>query len=1723
MLFEDFVNLTSVNKTPGPRKDVPAPTRRAPIADPTGAPARTSIDLGTNSTQQEKTPKPLVMPTPATFKRGPINFSSRDLAAAQDANLASNMPRPPAPETVVSGTGIPSALQGPANISRNIASEVPGMMRSPVTTAVGIGSTVLGGGDLNFGTLIDSMFPGSGVYFENLVRDYQGEFVEQNPNVTRGIGALMEAALAHPYGLLGAGPEGHPTRVQEAPPGLVPPYNIKDALRNATISGIPTKMPERPPAPRQTMSARAKLRAFQGGPIDEQTKPMASGGVAGTEWRLGDTVTLRDESGVQLLPKPGRLTDVQYHSGRAYGQVAGQSSYYPLDWSERVGGEPVRAGVPHESPKPSGPPDYMATVEDTAPFYRTPEQMKAEKEARQRFLFGNVRPQVEQPAQPKAGGDKALQLVQKDAANKKNAGPRKLLQDIELAYQAHKFGEIDLSEFNRRYDAAHKALTAAYKDPARAETAINKVIQRTQQQQSFIGENAQDAQVQSLIKMARRLEEQGASRDEIWKQTTEATKGHPELVGAFKGADGKWRVELDDGRLTIEPNAPEPDARGRSYQVEYPHVKERYPEAMQKVSAYGMKGIRREGSYYPQQRYAGIQGGTKADLRKVAGHEIAHDIQHIEGFEGGSDPQELLSTGRAGNKRDAFDQYERNKGEVEARLVERRMSMTPEYRRKRAPWRDYDVPEEDQLGSQQNVAASRSLARETPAEDLKRSIAHIQHDTSYPAAHRKYLNNVYQYLFRKSKTSKGFANAQTEAYMKLTGGKVNVPVRISDLFDAYKTVSRDRDKEMINRERNSGLSESGKKEHLVKDETTLLKHIYLYGRRVGESFDNEVPPHAAPWLIDGDSAILSPYIPDMEGARALAGNLPLSTGVKLSEGLPKEERLIPDIPRGRIPQKVQQQQAKAGGGPPARIGGGKPPPKEPSDFERFGKKPKPTTPMGMRLEGDTAISSSFGPDQGRVGASGFKLGTKEAPRPFHNPGIPSRNKAMRIFAQVEKVVSPTALSTASRGAEQIIRAVEGVGRRQVAKGMESMEAYQGLVGRLDKAAQKEFVHYIQTGGTEGSIAALKQAKGRTSVKQFEELTNNLARIYKGYADEIASLKPAEKEDFIKNYLPQMYKDKGAARAKAATFLKERRIPTYKEALEKHKLEPITDNPIEMTMRYMAGMRRFLDVKHIVQEGIAAGYIRKFDRRRTPIEGTDFIRYGGKGGAAYVANADFTRVFNNYVSRGFGDSPEIHGVYDGLLRMSNASTAVQLGVSAFHLSTMVKESYLAAIADNVKELSKGKAPTVRKFYNSIAAPVSYYNKGDELISAYLEKDRFAITPDLERMADLLSRSNMRVGDLDEVYRASALGGYVKSFQRGLLMQEGKQLGKDLKSKPIVATATMAGRLIETVAHPLFYHYIPRLKAGVWHERMATYLRDNPASDMASQVREAQRIADVVDDQFGELMQNNIFWNAHLKQTANLLMTSTGWTMGTLRLFGQGTADIVRLTGKTVKERKAQELTDRAAYVIATVFGVSLLGAAYQYLHGGGAPSQVKDLVTPKTGAKTPEGDAERAILPGYEKDIMGWYHAPISEAYNKLNPLVKNAIELGANTDYRGDQIRDPSDPLTSQLYQIGQHLEGMAPISLTAAGTPTFAGTGVNAVERFLGARSAGGWITNPARSKNIGRYVNTKAKQKKAMHEAKDAAKRGMPFSEFERLSAPPPSPPGRGVPFSEFERLGR
>ena len=212
-----------------------------------------------------------------------------------------------------------------------------------------------------------------------------------------------------------------------------------------------------------------------------------------------------------------------------------------------------------------------------------------------------------------------------------------------------------------------------------------------------LAKTADHAKLQTAEKMAA----EGAPREAIWRDT-----------GWFQGVDGKWRFEIDDSGAAMKyPSGDVAGSVAKTMGVEgkmgdvfhHPKTYFAYPDVAAIDADIGML---RNGTYYA----APGPGGEKISVNAHHGervpytlHELQHSLQEREGFAKGGSIAGLRDSlqGKVPDEwltdKNLKAAYRRMAGEVEARAVERRSSLTPLQRQDRAPWLDYDVPESQQI------------------------------------------------------------------------------------------------------------------------------------------------------------------------------------------------------------------------------------------------------------------------------------------------------------------------------------------------------------------------------------------------------------------------------------------------------------------------------------------------------------------------------------------------------------------------------------------------------------------------------------------------------------------------------------------------------------------------------------------------------------------------------------------------------------------------------------------------------------------------------------------------------------------------------------------------------------------------------------------------------------------------------------------------------------------
>lgn len=223
----------------------------------------------------------------------------------------------------------------------------------------------------------------------------------------------------------------------------------------------------------------------------------------------------------------------------------------------------------------------------------------------------------------------------------------------------------------------------------------------------FAGPTAKTANMAKL-KKAEALEKAGQPEEQIWKET-----------GWFRGADKKWRFEIDDRNAKFNPGEHK-QVRPMGEVLEHPELYEAYPNLKdiktETFSASGQGFHQPTNLASPKQEKIRVPTGkmiydepwlsspgaeNPSSSRNVALHELQHAIQTREGFALGGDPKELLpmaleevkkNPALYGKQNDiAYEAYMRLAGETEARNVSKRSGGSD-----KPPWATEDRPREKQ-------------------------------------------------------------------------------------------------------------------------------------------------------------------------------------------------------------------------------------------------------------------------------------------------------------------------------------------------------------------------------------------------------------------------------------------------------------------------------------------------------------------------------------------------------------------------------------------------------------------------------------------------------------------------------------------------------------------------------------------------------------------------------------------------------------------------------------------------------------------------------------------------------------------------------------------------------------------------------------------------------------------------------------------------------------------
>ena len=712
--------------------------------------------------------------------------------------------------------------------------------------------------------------------------------------------------------------------------------------------------------------------------------------------------------------------------------------------------------------------------------------------------------------------------------------------------------------------------------------------------------------------------------------------------------------------------------------------------------------------------------------------------------------------------------------------------------------------------------------------------------------------------------------------------------------------------------------------------------------------------------------------------------------------------------------------------------------------------------------GEPVVGEPGGPEPAAVAAEGI---APRVPAPGETPtaldlamaggnerfsGLPVTAEARAAIKQHvdavtdawQKIVAPANRTPEAKQAANILRATTGEMAAQYEQAAFKLDDFRRAIDPLPESDKLGFIDAIEGGRSQAS-------------PEFQPVADIIRKTLDDARDQIRALGTGKLDDYIENYFPHIWSDPdraadvfktmGAKRPMegSKSFLKQRTIPTTLEGIQAG-LEPVSTNPVDLTLLKLREMQRYLMAHQSLNEMKDAGlvkfvragqqapdgYARINDKIATvfgPREGAvklpeganvdpgDVGVYGMRIMGEHWAPEPVVTVVNNYLSPGLRGNP----IYDAYRGLGNTLNQAQLGLSAFHLGFTSMDASVSRAALGLEYIASGRPATgLRTLASSPAAPVTNFLLGKRIRAAYLNPD--AASPDMLALANAVKEAGGRVRQ-DSFYKNSAPETFARALKQGEMGTAAKQA---------------LPALIQYQSRWLMDHVVPMQKLGVFGDMAQKALAELPPDATLAERRAVLAKAwDSVDNRMGQVVYDNLFWNKTFKDLSMASVRSVGWNLGTIRELGGGIGDIAGNATKALTGKAAEaELTHRAAYVMALPLTVGLYGAVYQLLRTGEPPTEFKDYFFPKTGEVDADGQPERVQLPSYMKDMFAYAGALWETIKHKVSPALSAVYEMLQNENYYGDEIRNPNDPLVRQVAQEAKYVgEQLLPFSLTNA------------------------------------------------------------------------------------------
>jgi len=388
------------------------------------------------------------------------------------------------------------------------------------------------------------------------------------------------------------------------------------------------------------------------------------------------------------------------------------------------------------------------------------------------------------------------------------------------------------------------------------------------------------------------------------------------------------------------------------------------------------------------------------------------------------------------------------------------------------------------------------------------------------------------------------------------------------------------------------------------------------------------------------------------------------------------------------------------------------------------------------------------------------------------------------------------------------------------------------------------------------------------------------------------------------------------------------------------------------------------------------------------------------GAYYLPN-EVAKIFNNDLSKGLSGVPIVKDIHKAITNFNNLKNSFQLGLSGFHgVGTSINAGIVSwsigkgkILTGNPKNIVEG-AKMMAEGFTILPTVIKDYSNYKKVIGDYLG-GKASVEVERLIMANMNPMSEKK-------WSINAEYNLKKSLY--------KLRGGDLKYG-FNAAFHLATLPIELAAKPIMEYHVPRVKTMAYLKIVENELALRPGLTNEEIQLVCQRASASVDDLFGMVNYDNLFWDKTIKDLGFMSVRSLGWTGGTIRAIGGGVIDIPE---SIIRTTKGQGPTFRTNYLTGLITTTGLWGGMLYYMFNGKSPDKLQDYYIIPTGLKNPDGTELSISLPSYMKDAASYTKDVLDAKYGrtlskKASPFISEATELLYNQDFFKQPIYDEED------------------------------------------------------------------------------------------------------------------